>query len=859
MGGERPPDDLTEAQPVAVAGRLPAPVEPLVQPAIPVAPPLPIRPPTTGGRSLRWILFAGGVIGLVLGAMGVRGAAILSGRIDPDLVTTPELGSFVLLAAFARLALSIIAATALVAGSRWAARMRRSLVELTDDEPLLEPARRTGQVALGLAVGGLLLVAVGSVALVLPVGRDVARVAWAVTAIGGFALPIAAALLIWLVGDIERREALRIHALHPWQLAPGDRDRRWPIAAIAALALGAVIPPSANVPYLFSDHACQSAELECRWILVQADQLAPSSPGPTRLLHYGLRRATHQRLGTLVIATGGPGVSGIVTADDTIAGLDERLTDAYDIVFFDARGVGDSDYVDCPDASSQYQATLSFDARPAVIEDFVDACIDETGVDPVRLGEYASADIAEDIDTIRSDLGIDRIALYAESYGTLAAQRYAVAHPDHLSALILDGTIDLGEPTDRAWLEATRGFDDVLHRTLASCRSTPACRFNATSVWDDVFDSLEGEAASASYADIDGHVTRWSVTSDLARESLIDAMYDRVGRMLAMRSLSAAEAGDWVPLARLIYSGSVSTVRATFSDFAYYATSCADRVVDGADSDATAYLDALRRSPIADSPAASVYLSSAACHAWPLKPATSPPTAAPAHAEFPVILLAATADPITPATHAERIFERYEPITATYLIETQDGPHVTFGRGADCPDDAVVALLVDGTRPGSARTTCPGEITVPYLGFANAVRDSDPIVFRAVSLDLELLAHPDYRAWDGGRPLTVGCRFGGRLKVRTEGSGSDAVERIDAEGCAVLRDEPMDGTGMYRGPDEAEFDVRAANVSFTYRIVGKDRYTDAEDHVSAVWHGRFDGREVDGRRLTRRPVDQDAR
>ena len=61
------------------------------------------------------------------------------------------------------------------------------------------------------------------------------------------------------------------------------------------------------------------------------------------------------------------------------------------------------------------------------------------------------------------------------------------------------------------------------------------------------------------------------------RESLIDAMYDSVGRMLAMRALSAAESGDWVPLARLVYSGSGYGPSTTVSDFAYYAASCADR------------------------------------------------------------------------------------------------------------------------------------------------------------------------------------------------------------------------------------------------------------------------------------------
>ena len=135
------------------------------------------------------------------------------------------------------------------------------------------PRGAPGSSPSGSASAASLLIALGSVALVLPVGRDIARLAWALTAVGAFAVPIAAGLLIWLVGDLERREALLIHALQPWVPGPGDRDRRWPIAAIAVLAIVAVIPPSADVPYLFSDHVCQSAELECRWILVQADQL----------------------------------------------------------------------------------------------------------------------------------------------------------------------------------------------------------------------------------------------------------------------------------------------------------------------------------------------------------------------------------------------------------------------------------------------------------------------------------------------------------------------------------------------------------------------------------------------------------
>jgi hypothetical protein len=58
----------------------------------------------------------------------------------------------------------------------------------------------------------------------------------------------------------------------------------------------------------------------------------------------------------------------------------------------------------------------------------------------------------------------------------------------------------------------------------------------------------------------------------------------------------------------------------------------------------------------------------------------------------------------------------------------------------------------------------------------------------------------------------------------------------------------MDGTGVYRGTDEAEFDVESSSVSFTYRIVGTDRYSKDEAEISASWSGRFLGRTIDGRR-----------
>ncbi len=716
-----PPDDLTAGPVPPRPGELPPPGEPLppgettpgepaaptiVQPYIP--PPPPVSRATRGGNRLRWVVFIIGLAGLALGAIAIRSAALLGERIDPDLVTTPELASMATLALLAQAVVLVLAPLALLAGRRWSTRMRASLQELGDPGPLLAPARTTARVALALAAGGVALIAIGAVGLQAPFGRDVARASWVLTAVGALSLPVAAGLLVWLIGDIERREAIVLNAGDPWQPHPGDRDRRWPLAAIALLAVLAVIPPAANIPYLWSDHVCYAADLECRWIVVQADQLANDPRGPTTVLHYGIRRATKASLGTLVIATGGPGVSGVSAYAETASRFDPRLTDAYDVVVFDARGVGESSYVDCPVANSRYQSSLWFDVAPAVIEDFVDACVDESGVDRARLAEYGSAQMVEDVETIRRDLGVERIALYGESYGTVVAQRYAVAHPEHLEALILDGAIDIDQPTDASWMEAADGFEDVLERSLQECARLQACDFAYQSVWANVMGSLDRGGVSARYAGTDGVVTDWPLVAPLVRETLINAMYDVTARMLALRALSAAEGGDWVPMARLVYGGFDIDHPQAVSDFAYYATGCADRHSRGPEPDPGAFMQALKGSELPETRTGSVYLSSAACHAWPVPAAGAPPDSLPSAAPFPVLILSATADPITPATHGRRIADRYRPLTETYVLETRDGPHVTFGRGEACPDDAVIDLLLSDVRPSESVTVVSG-------------------------------------------------------------------------------------------------------------------------------------------------------
>jgi pimeloyl-ACP methyl ester carboxylesterase len=54
---------------------------------------------------------------------------------------------------------------------------------------------------------------------------------------------------------------------------------------------------------------------------------------------------------------------------------------------------------------------------------------------------YATADTVADIDSLRSALGVARLAVDGVSYGSYVAERFALAHPREVSRLVLDSVV----------------------------------------------------------------------------------------------------------------------------------------------------------------------------------------------------------------------------------------------------------------------------------------------------------------------------------------------------------------------------------------------------------------------------------
>jgi pimeloyl-ACP methyl ester carboxylesterase len=156
----------------------------------------------------------------------------------------------------------------------------------------------------------------------------------------------------------------------------------------------------------------------------------------------------HAPRGVLLVIAGGPGQP----ATPIVARYAEQALGAerhaYRIVAYDQRGTGAGAL-----ACGALQASMgSSDLAPPPVA-AVRACSRKIGA---RRQFYGTDDVVADMEALRRALGVDRWTLDGVSYGTFVGERYALAHPKHVSRLVLDsvvphvGETDLGVDEFRA-------------------------------------------------------------------------------------------------------------------------------------------------------------------------------------------------------------------------------------------------------------------------------------------------------------------------------------------------------------------------------------------------------------------------
>ncbi|WP_394846216.1 alpha/beta hydrolase [Pendulispora brunnea] len=291
--------------------------------------------------------------------------------------------------------------------------------------------------------------------------------------------------------------------------------------AVLTPAAGATPTPSTIAWGACSDPTLTNAGAECGTLDVPLD---PANPrGKTVTL--ALSRVRHK-----VADNDYQGV--VLGAPDALTGsglnmslLGARIPNgaggAYDWVGFARRGQAPSaPAISCDPGHFAYNRPYYVPATPAAEQQwlshtkaYADACAKNAPAD--LLDHMKTVDMAADMDAIRIALGVERVNLYAQSYGTYLAQVYATKYPGRVRRMVLDsivdprrvwygaGAFDQNVPLQRnleIWFDWLASHDDVYHlgKTRQDLRNVwnaqvqklataPAAGVIGPSEWIDVF------------------------------------------------------------------------------------------------------------------------------------------------------------------------------------------------------------------------------------------------------------------------------------------------------------------------------------------------------------------------------------
>ena len=182
------------------------------------------------------------------------------------------------------------------------------------------------------------------------------------------------------------------------------------------------------------------------------------------------------RIGSLVINPGGPGVSGVEYALNAQYIVNPEVLEQYDIVGFDPRGIGSSTPISCLNDAEQ-DAILISDPKPdneaeyqQAIKDtqeFVDKCIARTP----NIAHFSTNEAAQDMELLRQGLGDEKLNYLGFSYGSYLGTLYAQAFPQFVGRFVLDGAIDPNITIEEQTLLQAVAFDKALENFFVICTS----------------------------------------------------------------------------------------------------------------------------------------------------------------------------------------------------------------------------------------------------------------------------------------------------------------------------------------------------------------------------------------------------
>lgn len=621
------------------------------------------------------------------------------------------------------------------------------------------------------------------------------------------------------------------------------------IALVAAPAF-ADIPLSKAVASLDTT-PCAESSLTCTTLTLPLDHRA-NDPSETIDITFAMSFAAVESRGILFFFVGGPGGSGLASAEDILADVGEDVTDYIDMVFVDQRGVGPDHGLSCPVARTRFDTTpVSLDAPDAALaaaRSFVTDCVTEMDAD--KLLPVVNTDQAiRDFEAFRQAVGAPKVWLYGESYGTQVVQAYATAYPNAVRGVILDGVVDLTLNAE-AFYAYTATAERLLARTFAECMAIAACAKDMGGDPAEVYDTL-AKRLSEGPVDLDitladGSPAQRQLTSAVLEFGVFYALYTTWERADFLRALASAGRGNLTPMLHLGYSAigvdPETEAAARFPDFfpeTFYAVICSDYDSGPGvrpDERAVAIINEARAfGPSAPRLLRWYYVERLVCAYWPYQGPPNRP-APYAGGDWPTLVLNGDADPITPVGMAYLVLDN---AANAYGVFMQGGPHVIWGRGFSCPDAIVTELLVAGTLPTAREQHCEEDFLGEYvpLTLTSPAEMADAVtVAQAVRTELNMSL--TFSSWDGfSGPFSKGCDYGGTYTATPTEVGLD----FTFADCRFWPDLAVTGTGV-----KTDMGEPSDGITFTLAVTGpvsgdliyRYRYHDEAWSLAGTWGGK---------------------
>lgn len=442
-------------------------------------------------------------------------------------------------------------------------------------------------------------------------------------------------------------------------------------------------------------------DFQCARLTVPLDYAAPD--GDTIEIAVLRSPATGaEPQGSLLVNPGGPGVSGVDYARAARSLASESVLDAYDIVGFDPRGVGDSAPIDCLDdaALDEY---INTDGSPDTSEEIAtfqeqaqslaSGCERLSGDVLAHIGTH---DVARDMDILRAALGDQTLTYLGKSYGTYLGAVYADLFPSRVGRLVLDGAIDPALSGAEMALGQAAGFEQALSSFITWCVDE-GCSIGSTETevreaLGDFFDDVDAEPLAT------GDDAR-PLTESLAFYGVILPLYltSDEGFPTLDQALDQAVNDDdgslLLTLADLYLDRSSSGQYNGNQNEAILAVNCYDRPEVATPAEAQASEPAFESvSPIFGKFFAWGGLT---CGAWPVQ-SPLPPAPVTATGAAPILVVGTTGDPATPYEWAESLADQLE---SGVLLSYEGSVHTAYQAGNDCVDRAVDSYLLNGIVP----------------------------------------------------------------------------------------------------------------------------------------------------------------